>query len=259
MAAVRCGISESVAYGVGITQNNATVDFHIDIPTSRKNDISFMRIDSGGIATAYNLVAVSLRELFIAYAVSANRSIRLINSTSGEKSVLRGHESGIVDIKFSPADDTVVCSVDNAAGEGNHIHVWRLDPNNLTATSAAPVKTLALPASIVQGHPTTASVWAVAYQNSIGLISVEGPSASPSTVSSYSGLGPASSKAMDGNISGMCRGCLLFFDFFLVCDVEVDMVSSALSSFYDRVYKILHVFSLFNVLFLRSSYLLTAL
>ena len=79
-------------YGLAVDRSNfeaGLTNTEGETPESKCNTVSFMKIDD--IAkNCRNLLAVS--DCYICYAVSGNRSLRVIQKETGEKSILRGYK-----------------------------------------------------------------------------------------------------------------------------------------------------------------------
>jgi WD40 repeat protein len=114
---------------------------------------------------------IATNSKYICYAVKGNL-IRVINATTGDKLLLRGHSHPISDMQFSSADLNVLCSLQDQDGAGN-IFVWKLSKEQefLSTTLCQ----LPFTASCVHGHPLASTLWAVAHQNSLCLFSTLHP------------------------------------------------------------------------------------
>ncbi len=117
-----------------------------------------------------NLVAVN--ENLICYSVKRNL-IRVIHTTTTEKSLLRGHSGPIADLCFSIAPHSAskstafLCSGDASTDSSDHMFVWQLDTSTGGALNSIIVAQFSIQASVIAAHPLSAHVWGVAV-NSVG-------------------------------------------------------------------------------------------
>mmetsp|Transcript_25868 Transcript_25868/g.48552 ORF Transcript_25868/g.48552 Transcript_25868/m.48552 type:complete len:1013 (-) Transcript_25868:208-3246(-) len=157
-------------FGLGLQKDESDIVFGSDADSApidpKCNSVCLMKSDK---RVYRNMIAVSKN--FICYTVKGNL-LRVIDSEVGEKVLLRGHESPVLDVRFSPADENVLCSVDAGEGGSSHVHLWRL-----TMTSGVIDQTLqcSLPlrANNVKSHPLTPSVWGISCGNQLGLLNPE--------------------------------------------------------------------------------------
>jgi WD40 repeat protein len=113
--------------------------------------------------TCRNLVAVA--ESSICYVTTAKRNVlRVIDTTSGQSKILKGHESCISDLKFSCADRYILCSTDDTS----KTHIW-----NLSRPENPLFRCYPFTASIIQSHPGNSNTWALAKFNEIYLVEVD--------------------------------------------------------------------------------------
>jgi len=133
-----------------------------------------------------NILAVS--DKYICYSVTSKRNLlRVIDTFSGEKTLLRGHESSILDVKISPVDASVLCSVDKGSNPAvPHTIVWK-KPSDSALDFLAVLK-LPISATIVQPHPVSAHVWAISNNTSIGIFSTAKETTEDSVPISYDTL-----------------------------------------------------------------------
>lgn len=129
--------------------------------------MSFLKIDDLD-ADLRNILVVG--ESFICYSVTAKRtSIRAIDTVSGEKALLKGHDSSILDLKISTTDNDVFCSVDNGSDRSKpHTIIWRRatdKPFNFKTELKS-----VLPAKIIQPFPVS-NAWGISDEHHIGIIS----------------------------------------------------------------------------------------
>jgi hypothetical protein len=131
-----------------------------------------------------NILAVA--DTYICYSVTLKRNLlRLIDATTGEKAILRGHEAPIADLKVALADQSYFCSVDNGETNGNHTFIWKRGSKNIDFTQLA---CLPLKATMVVPHPTQANLWCICDGKKLAIFAVNKLPASPSlaTYSSFS-------------------------------------------------------------------------
>ena len=83
---------------------------HNDTPPVQSNNVSFMKVEQ----LPFNCRSIlAAGESHICYSVTQKKNLlRLIDTVTGEKALLRGHESAVLDLRFSPADNRCLCSVD---------------------------------------------------------------------------------------------------------------------------------------------------
>ena len=113
---------------------------------------------------------VCLSRSYICYCVKAGL-IRAIHSSTGDKTLLRGHETPVVDLSFSSTNDSVLCTVDAGSGSVPHVFVWRLVVKE--SLEFEKVCTLQLPASLVIGHPLSEEIWNVSHGNEMCIFSTK--------------------------------------------------------------------------------------
>ena len=196
---------QTKVYGMDVTDTDATIDYlqQAEIPESKCNSVAFMKSEAT-TAACRNLLAVC--ETYICYSVKKNL-LRVIQTVSTQKTLLRGHEYPVVDIKFSPVDRNLVCSIDDVPEGGDaskaRINIWQLkdSANELTHEAMA---TFAFGATIVQPHPLLASVFAVAKGARLGIISVAmgAGNVGETTYTSFDTL-PLHASFTSGSISGL--------------------------------------------------------
>jgi hypothetical protein len=119
------------------------------------NSVSTIKAESRSAETR-NTIAVN--DIYISYVVKGNL-IRVIQSVSGDKTLLKGHKGHITDIQFANSGGDTLCSVDMNGGEDNII-VWKLLLVENTLSFDVVIK-LSVPACMVRPHPTQRGVWAV--------------------------------------------------------------------------------------------------
>lgn len=113
-----------------------------------------------------SLLAVS--ESCICYSVTQKKNLlRLIDTITGEKEILRGHDSGVTDIKFSPADSSLLCTTDNGDIAGKaHTIVWKKSETGINFQAAAQIQ---LRGVLLAAHPQQSSVWALSDGKNVGV------------------------------------------------------------------------------------------
>eukprot|EP00981_Chlorochromonas_danica_P008984 scaffold2390_cov167-Ochromonas_danica.AAC.8 len=148
-----------------------------------------------------NLLLTS--DSYVCYSVTQKKNLlRAIDTITGEKSILRGHEGGILDLALSPQDHTIFCSVDNnnvnaAAGNSPHVFVWKKRKDSFSFDN---IGQLSLKASIIQAHPLLPSLWAMAEKDEIAVFSSN--QSMDKNITSYTQLG-ASYKVDHGTVTGL--------------------------------------------------------
>jgi hypothetical protein len=139
-------------------------------------DVSFVKSEDKLDYYCRNILAVSNN--IICYSVTQKRNLmRLIDTQSGEKGILRGHEAGITDLSISPKDENLLCSVDYSDGSssdpknGSHFFVWQkaygseknIDFNMLAKSSIS--------GYILAAHPLQSNIWAVSNGEKLAVVS----------------------------------------------------------------------------------------
>eukprot|EP01038_Epipyxis_sp_PR26KG_P009485 gene9485-12776_t len=163
--------SESKFFGENISSNNAVSSYLSmqEIPESKTNNVSFMKVED----LHYNCKSiVCVSDAYICYSCTQKRNIlRLIHTVTGSKVILRGHESFILDMKFSSTNQNVLCSVDGQ----NNIIVWELsiqinseNPEQSILTQSI-VFQLSFGALRVESHPVISNCFAICDVQSIGV------------------------------------------------------------------------------------------
>lgn len=162
-------------FGRDIFDQNSQLSFPDsgDLAVSKSNNVSFLKVDDLD-PDLRNILVVG--ESFICYSVTAKRtSIRAIDTVSGEKALLKGHESSILDLKLSVSDSQTFCSVDCGADTSkSHVFVWkRADGKSLDFKLALQSK---LSAKMVQSFPK-GDAWGISDGRRIGILTSENASA----------------------------------------------------------------------------------
>lgn len=128
-----------------------------------------------------NLMAVNNNNSLVAYSL-AKPLIRVMNPETGMKTLLRGHEGRILDVRFSSTASVspttanqTLCSVDDgdSSNGGHHTFIWSIE-NVSGEIGFSILNKFFLNASIVESHPIQANTWIIATNNpvpSVGIIS----------------------------------------------------------------------------------------
>jgi hypothetical protein len=111
---------EEKLYGDDIIDATSSFSYSItsDAPPVKSNNVSFMKPEQLPL-DCRSILAVG--KSHICYSVTQKKNLlRLIDTSSGEKVILRGHESAVLDLRFSPADSNsrCLCSVDAGSNDG---------------------------------------------------------------------------------------------------------------------------------------------
>jgi WD40 repeat protein len=136
--------------------SSQTIEFNAseELPQAKYNSVAFMKSES----IAYsNRQFIQVSEIYICYIVRGN-ILRIIDSRSGSKSILKGHTSSITDVTFSSLDASLLYSCDIGTDTSiSHIYVWQL----LDTSSEVEFNTVAtykFPATIIKTHPVMKNV-----------------------------------------------------------------------------------------------------
>jgi hypothetical protein len=166
-----------------------------EIPPSKSNNVSFMKIEDLN-KNCRNILAVS--ESYICYSVTQKRNVlRVIDTITGEKAILRSHESAILDVKISPVDSSTFCSVDSGAGATPRVVVWKAV--NEKKVEFNPAVTLSVPATVVVAHPLQSNIWAISDKRNLAVFSAS--RAAEDKPSSYEQF-PCSASVENESITG---------------------------------------------------------
>lgn len=116
-----------------------------------------------------NLLAVS--ESYICYSVTQKKNLlRVIDTRTGEKVILRSHESAVLDLKFSPSDSSLVCSIDNGENPScPHLIIWQRDVSSPEFCFKMALQ-MNLSGTMVDASPTRTNMWLISDQHSMGVI-----------------------------------------------------------------------------------------
>lgn len=160
--------SEVKLYGEDIEQDMmicTDIDSN-ELPESKSNTVSFMKVEDLS-SDCKSLLAVS--ESCICYSVTQKKNLlRLMDTISGDKEILRGHDGAITDLKFS-VDGSVLCSTDNGSAAGKpHTIVWKKNDNGISFQIATQTM---LKGAMLAAHPTQSTVWAISDRTSVGVFS----------------------------------------------------------------------------------------
>ncbi len=162
-------IRETPLFGKDILEERSIFPFEqlSEVPPSKSNNVSFMKIEELN-KNCRNILAVS--ESYICYSVTQKRNVlRVIDTITGEKAILRSHDSAILDLKISPVDSATFCSVDNGSSATSHVVVWKAV--NEKKVEFSPYATLPIPATIVVAHPSQSSIWAISDKRNLAVFS----------------------------------------------------------------------------------------
>lgn len=179
--------TDAVLFGDNIYEANSHHEFSAtrEIPESKCNNVSFMKVEELP-ENLRNLLAVS--ESFICYSVTTKKNLlRLINTITGDKVILRGHEAAIIDLKFSPSDNGVLCSIDRGLeATSPHIFFWKKEESS--GLDFQCTAQLNLSATFLQPHPSRSDVWLFADSFNVALYSTLNKSAAATLPVSYADL-----------------------------------------------------------------------
>ncbi len=161
-------------YGIDLQPHSRITSDSDESPTPKSNAVALFKSPSGDIQESRNILAVTRQ--YICYSVRKNL-LRVIQTATSEKALLRGHSGFILDLKFSVVgNDTYLCSVDDTdtdigsgSGSGCHIFVWSLEDFSSLDKESSRSLLLTLPyhASITQPHPLNSDLWCIAATTSI--------------------------------------------------------------------------------------------
>ena len=166
-------------YGLKLTKQHLQLTKDTDeTPNTTTHTITMVKAESDAVQCR-NLMAVN--NTLVAYSL-AKPLIRVMNPVSGAKTLLRGHEGKILDLRFSTnststgsTSSQTLCSVDDGdvANRGHHTFIWTLE--NITGELGFLLQNkFFLNASILESHPLQANTWVIATNSpvpSVGLIS----------------------------------------------------------------------------------------
>ena len=154
-------------FGTRIT--SASNIYASENPLALKCDtVCFMKTDPSQFSR--NTVCVS--PSYICYCVKAGL-IRAIHSATGEKTLIRGHDGHVMDLKFSLANSSMLCTTDSGNGDVDHLYVWKLSMEKTLGFEK--VFSMKLPATHVLGHPLNEKVWSASLGSELCIFSIQGP------------------------------------------------------------------------------------
>lgn len=140
------------------------------------------------IAFPRNLLGVS--PMYLCYTVRETL-LRVINTITTDKVILRGHEERVQDMKFSPIASTgLLCSVDDNSTDDSskhHIFIWKLTQSQ-SLLNYVTVKSFFLSACFVLPHPISPDTWLIASNNPQGSLGLLTTADDSDEVKSYSHL-----------------------------------------------------------------------
>jgi hypothetical protein len=149
---------------------------------------------------------LAVSDSYICYSVTQKKNLlRIIDTQLGEKVILRGHEHFVVDLAFSIADPSLLCSVDNGGGAAEnwndvtgkpHTIVWSKREHGDWRVFAE----LPLRATMVKAHPLQAHTWLIAQEGRLGVFSSQRTAAQP--VASYEALPLHARLGQDETVAG---------------------------------------------------------
>lgn len=160
---------EVKVYGEDIEQDKLLSWANIgsdECPESKSNTVSFMKVEELS-PDCKSLLAVS--DSCICYSVTQKKNLlRLMDTISGEKEILRGHDGSITDLKFS-ADGKVLCSTDNGTVAGKpHTIVWKKTEGGIAFQLSTQMM---LKGTMLAAHPSQNNIWAISDKASVGIFS----------------------------------------------------------------------------------------
>jgi hypothetical protein len=114
---------------------------------------------------------LAVADTYIAYSVTQKRNLlRLIDSTTGEKCILRGHEGSIADLTVSNVDQGFFASVDNMENSSlSHTFIWKRGTKNIDFSKLVE---LPLRGVMILSHPIQENIWCVCNGKQFVLFSI---------------------------------------------------------------------------------------
>lgn len=147
--------------------DEASVAFNTDNDLAMKCDtVCFIKSDPS--QSERNTVCLS--ESYICYCVKAGL-IRAIHIGTGQKTLLRGHVSPVNDLKFSPVNNSVLCTSDLGDDQSDHVVLWKLVLRDELEYET--ICALQMPASRVLGHPLSENIWALSLGSDLCMFSAK--------------------------------------------------------------------------------------
>lgn len=190
---------EIKVFGQDITDEHSVFAFAdlADVPESKSNNVSFMKVEDLDV-NCRNLLLTS--DSYVCYSVTQKKNLlRVIDTITGEKTILRGHEGAILDLHLSPVDHNSFCSVDNtSSGAGPHSIIWKKAAEGFAFN---PVASFALRASCVVAHPLLPYIWCAAEKSELAVFSSNKGSSNQTASMDQVGL---HYKFDTGVITGVC-------------------------------------------------------
>jgi hypothetical protein len=103
---------------------------------------------------------LAVADTYIAYSVTQKRNLlRLIDSTTGEKCILRGHEGSITDLAVSNVDQGFFASIDNLDNPSlSHTFIWKRGSKNIDFSKLVE---LPLKGIMILSHPIQENIWCI--------------------------------------------------------------------------------------------------
>jgi WD40 repeat protein len=154
-------------FGTPVEADNASAFCNPDSDLAMKCDtVCFMKSDP----SQSDRSTVCSSQSYICYCVKAGL-IRAIHTGTGQKTLLRGHESPVNDLKFALSNSSVLCTSDLGIDGSDHIIVWKLVLTDDLQYET--ICSLQMPASRVLGHPLSEHVWSVSLGTYLCLFSAK--------------------------------------------------------------------------------------
>ena len=179
---------QHIVYGIDINSQHTNVTEYNNndmILESKCNIVSSMKYEQNLDNNVINLITVC--DTYLCYTVRSTL-LRVINTITSEKALLRGHNFKIINLKFSSeVNSNTLCSVDNNTDTNtDHIFIWQLMSTNSLATSI--INSFKLPASYIVPHPIHPYVWLIGYNGDTSSIGLVYNTTNSSEVKSYTDL-----------------------------------------------------------------------
>ncbi|RYG67083.1 hypothetical protein EON64_08270, partial [archaeon] len=168
-------------YGRDIFESHTVFSFEDlskELLEAKSNNVSFMKVEELDI-NCRNLVLTS--DSFVCYSVTQKKNLlRAIDTLTGEKTILRGHEGSILDMKLS-SNSAVFATIDHHNTATPHFFVWQKNVDNFGFSA---VYQSGLKGYMVKAHPGDEKVWVVADKQQVGVVNTR----SDGSVTSYDKL-----------------------------------------------------------------------
>ena len=205
-------------YGLKLTKQHTQLTRDTDeAPNTTTHTITMVKAESDAIQCR-NLMAVN--NSLVAYSL-AKPLIRVMNPVTGSKTLLRGHEGRILDLRFSTnsaggtaaahTSSQTLCSVDDgdATNGGHHTFIWTLE--NITGELGFLVlNKFFLNASIVESHPLQANTWVIATNSPVPSVGLISGALDGSKIHKYSELPLFKTLGSDYSLIGKIIYCIYF-------------------------------------------------